>query len=44
MTVLDKIKTFFKRPKPEPKGAEKKVAETAEKKEVSGETRKGGEK
>ena len=28
MTVLDKIKAFFKRPKPEPKGAEKKAAET----------------
>jgi len=32
MTVLDNIKTFFKRPKPEAKGAEKKPAETAEKK------------
>ncbi len=44
MAVLDKIKAFFKRPKPEAKGAEKKAAETAEKKEVSGETQKGGEK
>jgi len=43
MKVLDKIKAFFKRPKPEPKAAEKKAAETAEKKEVSGKT-KGGEK
>ena len=33
MTMLDKIKAFFKRPKPE--------AKAAEKKEVSGETRKG---
>jgi len=32
MTVLDKIKAFFKRPKPEAKGVEKKVAEAAEKK------------
>lgn len=43
MTVLDKIKAFFKRPKPEPKSAEKKAGET-EKEEVSGETWKGGEK
>ncbi len=42
MTVLDKIKAFFKRPKPEPKGAKKKPAETAEKKEVSVKTREGG--
>ena len=27
MTVLDKIKAFFKRPKPEAKGAGKKAAE-----------------
>ena len=44
MTVLGKIKAFFKRPKPEPKVAEKKAAETPEKKEVSGETQKEGEK
>jgi len=43
MTVLDKIKTLF-RPKPESKGVEKKPAETPKKKEVRGETRKGGEK
>jgi len=42
MTVLDKVKSFFKRPKPEAKGAEKKAAETAEKKEVSGETTQKG--
>ncbi len=42
MKVLGKIKTFFRRPKPEPKAAEKKAAETAEKKEVSGGTPKGG--
>ena len=35
--MLEKIKAFFKRLKPEPKGALKKAAETAEKKEVSGE-------
>ena len=40
--MLEKIKAFFKRPKPEPKGAEKKVAETAGKKEVSGQIQKGG--
>ena len=28
MTVLDKVKTFFKRPKPEAKPPEKKAAET----------------
>jgi len=38
--VLDEIKAFFKRPKPEPKGAEKKAGES-EKKEVSGENRRG---
>ena len=32
MTVLDKIKAFFKRPKPEAKAAEKKVAEAPKKK------------
>jgi len=31
MTVVDKVKSFFKRPK-EAKGAEKKATETAEKK------------
>ena len=40
MTMLDKIKAFFKRPKPEAKGAEKKPDEIAKKKEVSGETQK----
>ena len=30
MTVLAKIKAFFKRPKPEAKGTEKKAAEPAE--------------
>jgi len=30
MTVLEKIKAFFARPKPEPKGAGKKTGETAE--------------
>jgi len=35
---VDKVKSLFKRPKPEAKGAEKKVTETAEKKEVSEET------
>ena len=30
MTVLDKIKAFFKRPKPEVKGTEKKAVEPAE--------------
>lgn len=44
MTMLEKIKAFFKRPKPEPKGAEKKVAETAGKKELSGQIQKGGGK
>ena len=33
MTVLGRIKTFFRRPKPEPK-----AVETAEKKEVSEDT------
>jgi len=42
MTVLGKIKAFFKRPKPEPKAAEKKPAETAEKKKVSGESQAEG--
>jgi len=32
MTVLDKIKAFFKRPKPEAKPPETKVAEAPEKK------------
>jgi len=32
MTALDKIKAFFKGPKPEAKRAEKKVAEAPEKK------------
>jgi len=32
MTALDKIKAFFKQPKPEAKGAEKKAVEPAEKK------------
>jgi len=32
MTVLDKIKAFFRRLKPEAKVAEKKVAEAPEKK------------
>ena len=44
MAVLSKIKAFFKRPKPKAKGGGKKPAETAEKKEVSRETHKGGEK
>jgi len=44
MTMLDKIKALFKRPKPEAKAAEKKAAEAPEKKQVSGKTRKGGEK
>jgi len=30
MTVLDKIKAFFKRPKPAAKGTEKKAAERPE--------------
>ena len=32
MAVLDKIKAFFKRPKPEAKGAREKAAEAPEKK------------
>ena len=36
MAVLDKIKAFFKRPKPEEKSAEKKTAEAPEKKTKSG--------
>ena len=42
MTVLDKIRAFFKRPKPEPKAAEKKATETAEKKKVSREAQAEG--
>jgi len=34
MTVLDKIEAFFKWPKPEAKGAEKKATEPPEAKEI----------
>ena len=43
MTVLDKIKAFFKRPKPEAKGAEKKAAEPPETKVVEAPEKKADE-
>ena len=44
MAVLDKIKAFFKRPKPEAKGAEKKAAEPPETKVAEAPEKKGGRK
>ena len=41
MTVLDKIKAFFKRLKPEAKGAEKKAAEPPETKGAKAPEKKG---
>ena len=43
MTALDKIKAFFKRPKPEAKGAEKKAAERPETKIAEAPEKKVGE-
>ncbi len=43
MTVLDKIKAFFKWPKPEAKGAEKKAAEPPETKAGEAPEKKGDE-
>jgi len=43
MTVLDKIKAFFKRPKPEAKGIEKKAVEPAETKAAKTPEKKPGE-
>ena len=43
MIVLDKIKAFFKRPKPEAKAAGKKVAEPPETKEAEAPEKKGDE-
>ena len=42
MTVLDKIKAFFKRPKPEAKGAEKKAVEPTETKAAEIPEKKAG--
>jgi len=41
MTVLDKIKAFFKRPKPEAKAPEKKAVEPAETKAETSEKKPG---
>jgi len=41
MAVLDKIKAFFKRPKPESKAPEKKVVEPAETKAAAPEKKPG---
>ena len=43
MTVLDKIKAFFKRPKPEAKGTEKKPVEPVETKAAETPEKKPGE-
>jgi len=43
MTVLDKIKAFFKRPKPEVKAPEKKAVEPAEAKASETPEKKPGE-
>jgi len=43
MTVLGKIKAFFKRPKPEAKVAEEKVAEHLEIKAADAPEKKAGE-
>jgi len=43
MIVLDKIKAFFKRLKPEAKGAEKKAAEPPETKVAEAPEKKGDE-
>lgn len=43
MTVLDKIKAFLKRPKPEAKAPEEKVAEPAETKAAEAPEKKPGE-
>ena len=43
MIVLDKIKAFFKRPKPEAKAAEKKAAEPPETKVAKTPEKKGDE-
>ncbi|MBA7535438.1 hypothetical protein ES705_27694 [subsurface metagenome] len=42
MTVLDKIKAFFKRPKPEAKATEKKAVEPAETKATEAPEEKPG--
>jgi len=43
MTTLDKIKAFFKRPKPEAKGAGKKAAEPPKTKVAEAPEKKGDE-
>ena len=43
MTVLDKVKAFFKRPKPEAKAPEKKAVEPAETKVAETPEKKPGE-
>ena len=43
MTVLDKIKAFFKRPKPEAKAPEEKAVEPAETKAAEAPEKKSGE-
>ena len=43
MTVLDKIKAFFRRPKPEAKGTEKKAVEPAKTKAAEAPEKKPGE-
>ena len=43
MTMLDKIKAFFKRLKPEAKAAEKKTAEPSKKKVAEAPEKKGDE-
>ena len=43
MIVLDKVKVFFKRPKLEAKGAEKKVAEPPKTKVAEAPEKKGDE-
>ena len=43
MTVLDKIKAFFKRLKPEAKGAEKKAGEAPETKVAEASEKEGDE-
>ena len=42
MTVLDKVKGFFKRPKPEAKAPEKKAVEPAEAKAAETPKKKAG--
>ena len=43
MTMLDKIKAFFKRPKPETKGTEEKLAEPTETKAAEAPEKEPGE-